>query len=97
MDKQKLKNQKYYAANKDKIAEKLYKKETCECCNRTVSHQNMVKHKRSGLCRKSQENNEHLGRLKELKEKYHEQDDELESALDDVIFKANIQCVLSRK
>lgn len=43
-------NTKYYESNKARIKEQLIKKETCIFCKRTVSHQNMPKHKKSKLC-----------------------------------------------
>jgi hypothetical protein len=50
MDKKEY-NKKYYAENKGKIAEKLYAKEECPCCGRTVSHQNMIKHRKTSYCK----------------------------------------------
>ncbi len=51
MDKKEL-NKLYYETHKVEIAEKLYRKETCDCCGRVVSHQNMVKHKKTTYCTK---------------------------------------------
>lgn len=44
-------NKNYYEKNKVKIAEKLYCKETCEHCQKVVSHQNMKKHQKSSYCK----------------------------------------------
>ncbi len=81
MDKQKIKNQKYYNGNKTKIAEKLYKKETCECCGDIVSHQNIKKHKRSTLCRKRTEKKKEIDDLIALKNKF----TEMESTIDKLL------------
>ncbi len=40
----------YYETNKEKIAEKLYKKEECPICQRSISHQNVNKHMKTSYC-----------------------------------------------
>ena len=45
-------NKKYYAENKAILAEKKATKETCQFCNRIVSHQNMMTHMNTKLCMK---------------------------------------------
>lgn len=44
-------NKKYYAENKDKIAEKQAVKEACPHCGRSVRHDNILKHTRTAYCR----------------------------------------------
>lgn len=43
-------NKQYYIKNKERIAEKLYKKVECPYCNRIVNFQNLVKHQETILC-----------------------------------------------
>lgn len=43
-------NKMYYAANKDKIKQQMFAKQSCTNCNREVNHQNMTRHKKSQLC-----------------------------------------------
>jgi hypothetical protein len=43
-------NKKYYQTNKDEIAKKLYTKEVCMHCGRSVSHQTMPKHLKTSYC-----------------------------------------------
>ncbi len=50
MDKKEY-NKKYYEANKEKIASKLYAKVTCEKCDKCVSHQNLKKHQKTSYCK----------------------------------------------
>ena len=62
-------NAEYYAKNKAKIAEKLYQKEECPICQRKVSHQNMIKHRKSSYCKARDKSKISLSdeELKELK------------------------------
>lgn len=41
----------YYAKNKVSIIGKICKKEECEYCKRSVSHQQMMKHQKSQYCK----------------------------------------------
>jgi hypothetical protein len=41
----------YYAKNKVTIIGKICKKEECEYCKRSVSHQQMMKHQKSQYCK----------------------------------------------
>lgn len=43
-------NRKYYEKNKQISNAKLFTKESCKSCGRSVSHQNMPKHLKSKLC-----------------------------------------------
>jgi len=43
-------NSKYYESHKKQIAEKLYAKEVCTNCGKTVNHQNMPKHVKTKYC-----------------------------------------------
>jgi wyosine [tRNA(Phe)-imidazoG37] synthetase (radical SAM superfamily) len=45
-------NKMYYAKNKEAIMAKLLCKENCIYCNRSVNHQNLIKHQLSKLCLK---------------------------------------------
>jgi hypothetical protein len=45
-------NKKYYAINKEIIMKKLLFKEKCKYCERSVNHQNLIKHMQSQLCLK---------------------------------------------
>ena len=47
-------NKKYYENNKSKILAKLQTKTVCELCGRSVSHQNIAKHKASSYCKSKQ-------------------------------------------
>jgi hypothetical protein len=40
----------YYLKNKERIINKLKEKCICEYCNRSVCHQNMIKHMESDYC-----------------------------------------------
>lgn len=54
-EKRKEYNSKYYASKKIEIAKKLYAKEDCEYCGRSVSHQNMNNHLKTRLCQERRE------------------------------------------
>ena len=41
----------YYAKNKTEIIKKICSKEVCQYCNRTVGHQNLIKHQKSKYCK----------------------------------------------
>jgi hypothetical protein len=43
-------NEKYYAANKLKICEKLKAKVACPYCSKQVAHQNMPAHQKTAKC-----------------------------------------------
>jgi hypothetical protein len=43
-------NEKYYAANKLKICEKLKTKVECPYCSKQVAHQNMPAHQKTAKC-----------------------------------------------
>ena len=44
-------NRKYYKEKKKDICDKLFTKIECELCGRSVTHQNMPKHKKSNYCK----------------------------------------------
>jgi len=50
-------NKKYYANKKKDICDKLFAKVECDLCGRTVSHQNLPKHKKTNYCKLRHERN----------------------------------------
>jgi hypothetical protein len=50
-------NKIYYANKKKEICEKLFTKVECDLCGRSVTHQNLPKHKKSNYCKLRHERN----------------------------------------
>ena len=66
-EERKIYNKTYYEKNKVKIIEKATSKVKCEFCQRSVIHNNILKHYKSEICkRKSKELQEHYSRLIDL-------------------------------
>ena len=64
-EKKKNLNKKYYAEHKEDITAKLKAKERCECCDRTVVHQNITAHKATKYCKKYAQLQSHIDLLKQ--------------------------------
>ncbi len=50
MEARKEYNKKYYETHKEEIAKKLYAKQECGICGRSVNHQQIKRHQASKLC-----------------------------------------------
>jgi hypothetical protein len=56
----------YYAKNKIEIIKKICEKEQCPYCNRSVAHQQVIKHQNTQYCKTRRELKQRI--LKELNE-----------------------------
>lgn len=74
MDKEERKqyNKVYYSLHRERILSYLCEKVSCDYCGRCVIRNNLAKHEKSNMCKRTRERNLELSKWNLLKQNYHE-------------------------